>query len=309
MTGNSIKASVVIRVKNEGESIGGVLDAVLEQEFDGEFEIIVIDSGSTDNTIAEASKRDCAILKIPPEKFSWGYSLNLGADNSNGDFVVYLSGHCFPANHQWLKNLTSAFSDEKIAAVYGRQAPNPDAQDILEGIELVYLWFPDDKAKLKEPGFSNASCAIRKSALKQFRFDENLLSLEDGEWAERIKAAGYKIEYSPESVVYHSHKLNPDFIYRRWFLRAFCAAQTGAKIRDGQTLYLFYKSFKFIILDIKYLILIKKPLLLLQIPFYEIIRQTAAYNGARSGKMGGKFQKIASVPIPIYVRFAGFFLK
>ncbi len=296
-----IKATIVLRVKNEGKTIGKVLDLVLSQETDFHFETILIDSGSTDNTIVESEKRKCTIYRIPPEKFTWGYALNYGAELAKGEFVVYISGHCFPENKIWLKNMIKEFDSEKTAAVYGRQIPNP-AGDYFEAVELVYLWFPEDESKLKEPSFSNASCAIRKSILDKHKFDERLSFCEDGEWANRIRNEGYKIKYAPDSTIYHSHEMMPDVIYKRWFLRSYAGVQINNKCRDGSILYFFYKTLKFYYLDIKYLIKTGRPLKFWKIPFYELVRQIAAYNGARAGRSSLDIGNNYQIKLPEYLK-------
>lgn len=296
-----ILASIVLRVKNEGKTIGKVLDLILQQDFDGEFEIVVIDSGSTDNTISEAEKRNCRIFKIKPEEFTWGYALNLGAEKSAGEFVVYLSGHCFPADRNWLKNLLNPFNNENIAAVYSRQIPCPDG-DFFEAVELVYLWFPKNEKDLKEASFSNGSCAIRKSILEKIKFDPALPYCEDGEWANRVRQAGLLIKYEPQSLIYHSHEMKVEVIYKRWFSRALGGTQISGKCRDGDIFYLFYKTLKFILLDVKYLIKINKIWLIWKIPFYEAVRQIAAFKGARAYKIH-KQKSISDIQIPFYLKW------
>ena len=81
-------ASIVIRTKNEEEFIGETLERVRKQEFNGEYEIVIVDCGSTDSTLEIVEKYDVRLLKIPPREFTYGRSLNMGAKSAAGEFVV-----------------------------------------------------------------------------------------------------------------------------------------------------------------------------------------------------------------------------
>jgi len=91
-----MSVSIVLRVKNEARMLHDVLQGVERQNYRGDMDVVVVDSGSTDGTLEIARAHNCRIFCIKPEDFSWGYALNLGAEKSTGDFIAYLSGHCVP---------------------------------------------------------------------------------------------------------------------------------------------------------------------------------------------------------------------
>ncbi len=296
-----MNVSIVLRVKNEGRTLGRVLAGVKRQRFKGDIELIVVDSGSTDNTLEIARAHNCRIFHIKPEDFSWGYSLNYGAEKSSGEFIVYVSGHCVPVNDRWLDTLLAPFEDARVGGVYSRHIPLPEI-DPFEAIELEYFWFPPGKNKpVESDSFSNASCAIRRETLEAVRFDETLLLCEDGEWAMRARKAGWKIMYQPRSQVYHSHPPKLETIYLRWFWRCYSAKSFNPHTRDGNLLYLFYKTLLYCLLDLKYLWQVKMLSKFWKIPFYEIVRQTAAYRGGRAALAGKKYHKWNDVRVPYHL--------
>jgi glycosyltransferase involved in cell wall biosynthesis len=304
-----MKVSIVLRVKNEGKTLDKVLTSVKEQEFKGELEIVIVDSGSTDNSLNIARSHGCRIVKIAPEDFSWGYALNLGAQKAEGDFIIYLSGHCVPVNNKWLEELLRPFDDPLVGGVYSRNVPIPGV-DPFEAVELVYFWFsPGELTPVEADSFSNAACALRKKCWDKVKFDEILLFCEDGEWAMRAKNAGWQIIYNPASCVYHSHPVKVETIYKRWFCRCYAAKEIQSFTRDGSPLYLVYKTFQYSFFDLKYLIKNKSILQFWKIPFYEAIRQIGGYLGARAAMKGIKFKKWNDVKIPGFIKSLGPFIE
>ena len=70
--------SIFIRCKNEEACIGDVLSMIFEQFIDVKFEVIVLDSGSTDQTLEIVKKFNVKLYEIAPEVFTFGYALNKG---------------------------------------------------------------------------------------------------------------------------------------------------------------------------------------------------------------------------------------
>jgi glycosyltransferase involved in cell wall biosynthesis len=85
-------ASIIIRAKNEEALVGEVLTAVYEQTF-RDFEVILVDSGSTDRTVEIARTFPIKIVEIRPEEFTYGRALNIGCKAAQGQFLVFVSAH------------------------------------------------------------------------------------------------------------------------------------------------------------------------------------------------------------------------
>lgn len=206
--------SIIVRTKNEEKSIERTLDQISSQKIDIPFEIIVIDSGSTDTTREIAGRYTSAIFPIPSESFTFGYALNYGIERAKGAIIVNLSAHCIPATREWLSELIAPIREGRADAVYGRQIPvrgvNP-----FEEVSL-YKHFPE----LEKPGgrvpFSNANCAFLKTMWEEVKFDEDLPSWEDYLWYLLLKDR-HRFEYRPKAMVYHSHRFSLGAVKRRSF--------------------------------------------------------------------------------------------
>ena len=196
--------SVVIRCYNEVEHIGGVLDTISGQSMQ-DVEIVVVDSGSTDGTLEVVADYEVELVHIRKEDFSFGRSLNLGCSAAGGEFLVFLSAHCYPTDEFWLENLLKGFETEEIAAVYGRQRGVPDKSPFSEQ-QILRRWFPDVSAIPQEgPFMNNANAAVRRVVWKEFPYDESLPGLEDVAWANLVRSHGWEIGYRAEATVHHIH--------------------------------------------------------------------------------------------------------
>lgn len=208
-------ASIVIRCYNEAEHIGGVLDGVGRQSLQ-DFEIVVVDSGSTDGTLDVVAEHDVELVHIAKEDFSFGRSLNMGCAAATGEFLVFLSAHCYPTDEHWLENLLKGFETPEIAAVYGRQRGVPGKTPFSEQ-QILRRWFPDESSVPQEGPFMNhANSAVRRSVWEGYPYDESLPGLEDVAWANQVTAKGWAIGYRAEATVHHIHDETPSQTRNRY---------------------------------------------------------------------------------------------
>lgn len=200
--------SIIIRTKNEAQFIGRTLAAIRQQDYAGPVEIILVDSGSQDATVSLARPHVSKIISIPPEDFTFGYALNLGARAASGDVLVALSAHAIPTNPQWLSELVAPLHNPRVAAVASWQIPHPN-----EPLEpYLVLWQFLYKLGYRAPAayrymFSNTSSAFRAEIWRKYPFDEALPYCEDHYWAMHLQNQGYEIAHARNSVIYHSHTM------------------------------------------------------------------------------------------------------
>jgi rhamnosyltransferase len=200
-----MKVSIVIRTLNEGKYLGELLKSVESQEIGTWIcEVIVVDSGSTDDTLSIAQKHDCKIVHITKEEFSFGRSLNIGCKGATGEALIIISGHCVPTNNKWIYNLCKPLEDGHAEYTYGRQIGGPESY--YSECRIFEKYYPQ-KSIVPQLGFycNNANSAILKSAWQQYFFDEDLTGLEDMELSQRLVEDGGKVAYIAEACVYHYH--------------------------------------------------------------------------------------------------------
>lgn len=196
--------SVVIRTLNEQKHLEELLDAIQKQDqtyFD--IETVIVDSGSTDNTLKIAKGFGCRITHIKKEDFTFGKSLNDGCDFANGDYLVFVSGHCVPVDEFWITRLVMPLTKD-CSYTYGRQLGR-DTTKFSEQ-QLFDKYFPE-QSRIPQVGFfcNNANAAIKREAWLSHRFNEELTGCEDMYLAKLLVDTGKKIGYVAEAPVYHIH--------------------------------------------------------------------------------------------------------
>jgi rhamnosyltransferase len=211
---HSQSCSIVIRAYNEERHIGRLLDGISMQNL-SDPEIILVDSGSTDHTIEIAARYPVKIVRIPPQEFSFGRSLNLGIAASHGELVVISSAHVYPVYPDWLASLLDPFADPKIALAYGKQ--RGDANTRFSERQVLAGWFPETSTRHQNfPFCNNANAAVRRSLWEQHPYDEALTGLEDLSWARWAMDQGYAIAYVAEAEIVHVHNETPEAVYNRY---------------------------------------------------------------------------------------------
>ncbi|HJV25557.1 MAG TPA: glycosyltransferase [Aromatoleum sp.] len=218
-------ASIVIRTLNEARHLDDLLISVKQQETAGlKWEVVLVDSGSTDGTLEIAARHGCRILHITREEFSFGRSLNMGCAASRGDILVFISGHCVPARPDWLQTLCQPLIEGKVAYSYGRQIGDDDSYFSERRIFAKY--FPAVSA-IPQSGFycNNANSALRRADWEDTPFDEGLTGLEDMDVAKRLVQKGRPIGYVAEAFVYHHHQESWRSVRRRFEREAIALQQ------------------------------------------------------------------------------------
>jgi rhamnosyltransferase len=218
--------SVVIPVKDGGSDLVRCLDAIARQRIDGEVEVVVVDSGSHDGSVARALSLGARVHSIPASEFHHGRTRNLGAELARGETLVFTSQDAYAAGDAWLERLTAPIrDDDTIAGAYGRQLPHEDARPP-EQYFLDFLYGPERRVQRLDPGhelsfeatlFSNVNSALTRRIWEAFPFAEDIVMSEDQEWSRRILRAGLGIAYEPEAAVYHSHTYSVAGAMRRFF--------------------------------------------------------------------------------------------
>lgn len=208
-------ASIIIRCYNERKYIGRALYGIFQQDMDN-FEVIVVDSGSTDGSLDIIEQYPIKeIVHIDPNKFSFGRALNYGCEVAHGDFCVFMSAHAYPARIDWLNRLLEKFEDEDVALVYGKQRGNEVTK--FPEKRIFHKWFPEtDMDHQDSPFCNNANAAIKRVLWEEYPYDETLTGLEDIEWAKRVRENGWEISYASEATVIHVHDETSHEVYNRY---------------------------------------------------------------------------------------------
>lgn len=216
------RASVLIPVKNGGALLGEVLDAVLGQRAPWPFEVIVIDSGSTDGSVELVRGRGVRCETVAPNQFGHGRTRNQLGALSKGQFLVFITQDARPASVDWLFRLVSACdAAPDVAGAFGPHIAHPDARTVTQrelalhfagfGAEQSVVRLDDRERFAVDMGyrqwlhfFSNNNSCLRRSVWEHLPFPDVAFA-EDQTWALAAVEAGYGKAYAPQAAVFHSH--------------------------------------------------------------------------------------------------------
>lgn len=225
----------MIPVYNGSAKLKGTLAAIRSQQSDYSYEIIVIDSGSTDDSVEICRAAGAVVYEISKDEFGHGKTRNLGASKGTGEFIIFLTQDAMPASVKWLDSFIDAMkSEESAAGAFGRHLAYPESnlpdRQMLEehfarfmrpddngGVELHDSYsvftlndrnrdlYENESAYRQYIGFysDNSSC-MRRSVWEKIPYPDVDFA-EDQAWAAKILKEGYSKLYVPGAVVYHSH--------------------------------------------------------------------------------------------------------
>lgn len=238
------KVSIVIPTKNGGELFGHVLERIDTQKTNWPYEVIVIDSGSTDSTKTICnSYANVKLYCIKPNEFGHGKTRNLGIKMSSGEYIALLTQDALPVDEYWLENLVLAMEqDESIAGVFGKHIAYPGANPFTANELTLHFkgfddspsisFIDDQKRYIEDEGyrqflhfFSDNNALIRRSIWERYPYPDVDFA-EDQIWADNIMQAGYKKAYAKKAVVFHSHEYS---LYER-LQRSFDEANAFRKL-------------------------------------------------------------------------------
>jgi glycosyltransferase involved in cell wall biosynthesis len=226
---------VIIPVKNGGAVLRKSLAAVNAQKTAFPFEVLCIDSGSTDDSVEVIEAAGARLYQIPPHEFGHGKTRNLGVSLSQTPFVALITQDAIPADEHWLEALIEPFLyDDSVAGVFGPHLPHegcrPAEAYLLErhfaqfGSENVTHRIGSSPRTWNEYAsrrdfycfFSDNNAALRRSVWERVPY-RDVEFMEDQLWAAAVLEAGYGKAYAPRARVRHSHNYDTVTTLRRAF--------------------------------------------------------------------------------------------
>ncbi len=217
-------ASVIIITKNQKEYLQETIPVLKNQKVQGDYEVIVVDSGSTDGAVEYAKKMQVKVIEIDGKNFNYARAFNIGVKKARGEIVIRLSGDCRPKRNDFIWQMTKYFRDKKVGGVYGKYTvsgrtgygyPNGWEEDKFGNKEKRIVSKKRFLSGLIETGeerqklfsFAGGCCAVRRDLVNKRPFNERMKEGEDGEYAWFVHLMGYDIVYNPSAEVLHEHRL------------------------------------------------------------------------------------------------------
>lgn len=203
---DKIKVSVIVPVFNSSQYIGETLDSIISQDFDG-FEIIVIDDGSSDNSL-EIVNEKLDSINIPntiihQENQGVSSARNRGIDVSNGDYLVFVDADDYitPNHLSELYNGKTDFSLIQLVKKQGNTTSQPQvySQDIISARDFIEM-----ELKMEIP-FNFVQLMYKADIIKNnsIRFSSDYIYGEDTYFSLIALSYGDRIAISNEATYYY----------------------------------------------------------------------------------------------------------
>ncbi len=224
--------SVVVPTLNGMPEFEPAMHAVRRQRFDGEVEIVVVDSGSTDGTLDVAARYADVLLHVERDAFDHGDTRNLAIARASAPFVAILSQDAEPVGDDWLASLVAPLrADPAVAAVCGRCLPREGMDPLLaRGVEGD-LNFSTQRREVRVDdreafaslspyeqrlhlNFHDVGSCLRRTVWERMPFPRTAFG-EDLMWARAAVENGHTLVYEPAASVLHAHDYTPRELLHR----------------------------------------------------------------------------------------------
>lgn len=211
---NRETVSVLVRARNEAKHLPKLIEGLSMQSVLAD-EIVMVDSGSTDESVELALEAGWKVVRTNPGDFTFGRSLNVGFENCSSDKVVIVSAHVFPTRSDFLEVISKRVSATGKTIAYGRQVG--DHRTKFSEKVLMSTWFPAERIADQGHAFTNnANACVPRLLWSKLRYNEALPGLEDIDFSMRLLALGGRIIYEQEAEVVHVHEESYQTIRERY---------------------------------------------------------------------------------------------
>jgi rhamnosyltransferase len=201
------KVSIVYLTKNGGENFRDSLNSVFEQEVDFTYEVIAVDSGSSDGTLEILAGHAVRVERIPSGEFNFGLSRDFGFSLGHGEILVSLSQDAVPSDKNWLQRLCAPLANSEVAAVQGEEIPPRNRKPFYWDRMRLFNFTRETIRWMRVHdgiGMSFVNCAVRRSVWAANRLGPIDMS-EDKVFQKRISERGYKVVSARNATVFHAH--------------------------------------------------------------------------------------------------------
>ncbi len=231
LTTLDLSVSVIIPTKNAGPDFLVLLKMLANQQGLSKVEIVVVDSGSQDETLSLAEDFGARIVRIAPEAFTHSYARNIGAQNATGDFLLFTVQDALPPSTFWIYEMLQMLLKNDVAAVSCAETPREDADlfyrqicwnhynflGINETDRIFSLPEKMDHISLRQNAqLSDLACLINRDLFSEYGYRRDYA--EDLDLGLRLIKSGKKIAFLGSIRVIHSHNRLPYYFLKRGYV-------------------------------------------------------------------------------------------
>ncbi|MBW2465879.1 MAG: glycosyltransferase family 2 protein [Deltaproteobacteria bacterium] len=195
--------SVVIPNRNGGKTIGRCLDAAFASQYSN-FEVIVVDDSSTDNSTSIIDRYPCRLIRLP-EHGGASKARNTGAGNSRGEILFFIDADCLLQPDTLAKAAAAYLKNGAEVIIGGTYTCLPFDRNFFSIFQSIYIHYSETK-NLQSPDYIATHAMLIRAEIfkKSGGFKEDFMPiLEDVEFSHRLKRMGYRLRMDPGILVQH----------------------------------------------------------------------------------------------------------
>jgi glycosyltransferase involved in cell wall biosynthesis len=225
------KISIVVPTKNAGDDFPCLLKRLKSQKGVRECEIIIVDSGSTDQTIETAKAEGAKIIEIPSAEFNHADARNRGAACSTGDYILFLVQDALPMTDKWLWEMAQTLEQNQTVAVSCAEYPRSDCDLFYQHViwnhyrtlnldkDRFLSWDETCSTQLglrSNSQISDISALIRLDIFNQYKYKTKFA--EDLDLGIRLIKDGHRIGFLYSTRILHSHNRPAYYFLKRAYV-------------------------------------------------------------------------------------------
>ena len=221
-----MRTSLIIPTRNASSHLARLLPALKMQTLQPD-EMLVVDSASSDDTVARFREFGARVEVIDARDFNHGGTRRWASEQVSGEALIVMTQDAIPADPETFANLLDELQQDPLNGVaYGRQLPHPGAGVL--GAQSRHFNYPQHSRSkrladapqlgIKTCFSSDSFCVYRRSALQAVGgFPADVIGSEDAYVAARMLLEGYTVRYAATARVYHSHDYRLMDEFHRYF--------------------------------------------------------------------------------------------
>lgn len=280
-----IAVTVVMRSYNDAALLGRTLRALDEQE-GVRVSLVVFESASTDGSkdIIEAHGYD-QITHLAPGSYRSSKVLNAGVRSARTELVAFVNSDAVMIGRNVLRRMAEVIlADPRRAGAFARQLVRPGA-NVMTRVDYHVAFDNRRELGARAANWMSLVCSmVRKTAVVEVPFDEELTFAEDAVWSQTVIDRGWRVAYVPEAIVEHSHDYTWEQRYRRSFgdsaaLARIAESEPERGLLDGFLVPYLNRCAR----DVLRLREIGRPLQFWRVPFYRWSLMRASWKGSVAG--------------------------
>jgi rhamnosyltransferase len=221
-----MRTSLIIPTRNASSHLDRLLPALRMQTLQPD-EMLVVDSASSDDTVARFRKFGARVEVIDAKDFNHGGTRRWASEQVGGEALIVMTQDAIPAAPETFARLIEELQLDPLNGVaYGRQLPHPGAGVL--GAQSRHFNYPaQSRSKtladapvlgIKTCFSSDSFCVYRRSTLEAVGgFPADVIGSEDAYVAARMLLQGFNVRYAATAEVYHSHDYRLMDEFHRYF--------------------------------------------------------------------------------------------